>query len=436
MDFEKGRAVCVPALPPPAKTAAAMSQGSSPEGAAVLLNRYWGVLDPPTTELDDASGGRGVGGPLPSRRPRPESYREDAGATRGECVCGSGKANASAGGGLGAGQTAEGGKGGGGGGGGGVGVGVGPDGACHELAAAAESGWDFSSRWAGLASRGERMASFEAFPVGSVPVRGVGRRRGDSESSGSGGGGGGNGNGRDRDGVFCLCEMATTAVVPVDLNAFLHRAELNIARLHHALACCCPAGSSSLCASPLSSSSLSPLPRQGSVRDAPGSTLGSPREPAAAAAVAATTATAGGGGGVAQAEEEEVSASASSAKPEVPLPTIAIEAPALLGLNEMQRHYLARRRRHITSWSSSSSSLLEKLAREGEAEPSAVDDHDVGSDGGGTAEGSLVGWAGTALCREALLFMSAARARADAMEQTMWDGGSALWRDLLLPTGG
>ncbi|CAN0019612.1 unnamed protein product, partial [Hapterophycus canaliculatus] len=56
-----------------------------------------------------------VGGPLPSRPPRPESFREDAEAALGKCTCGDG----------------------------------GGDGICHELAAAAESGWDFSSRWAG-----------------------------------------------------------------------------------------------------------------------------------------------------------------------------------------------------------------------------------------------------------------------------------------------
>lgn len=39
------------------------------------------------------------------------------------------------------------------------------------------------------------------------------------------------------------------------------------------------------------------------------------------------------------------------------------------------------------------------------------------------------------LCRKAVLFATAARARAEAMEYTMWDESSGLWRDLLLPTG-
>lgn len=43
MNFERGRAVCVPALPPPRKTFDAMLHGVTLEGAAVLLNRYWYV---------------------------------------------------------------------------------------------------------------------------------------------------------------------------------------------------------------------------------------------------------------------------------------------------------------------------------------------------------------------------------------------------------
>lgn len=173
MDSERGRTIRVPHSP---------AESNNP-----VLNRYWGLLDPPATSepgddvtrTGNANLKGSVGGPLSSRPPRPESFREDAEAALGN----------------------DGGSG---------------DGICHELAAAAESGWDFSSRWAGFASRQGERADLPLPPGGE----GQGERRQRQDS---------------RKGAFRLCQSAATSVVPVDLNAFLHRAELNIARLHHAL---------------------------------------------------------------------------------------------------------------------------------------------------------------------------------------------------------
>eukprot|EP00903_Cladosiphon_okamuranus_P020327 g18650.t1 len=388
MDFERGRAVCVPVPPPPLATYdapmtvdprgknCATPTARQPEGAAVLLNRYWGALAPPAEEpvglgLDDSPGHdkKGVGGPLPGRPPRPESYREDAavalglfargvGGGRGDEGSGGRDSNAAAAAGVGGstGSCAE----------ELCGVHHHP-GVCHELAAAAESGWDFSSRWAGLCSRAARSGSGER-----------GGAAGHKEFSAR--------NGGDKGGdVFRLCETATTSVVPVDLNAFLHRAELNIARLHHALA----------------------------------EHRGSGMESAPAGAV------------------PEIGGQS----PPPPPP----QAPRLLSLDDIQRRFLSRRRGGgMSSWSSSSSSLVEKLSHQGDLGFATAADDDAApetdspraaSGGGGSDDPLSPGGESLPLSRQTMLFLAAARARAKAMEQTMWDGRSALWRDVLLPTG-
>lgn len=410
-------------------------------------------------------GGKDVGGPLPSRPPRPESYREDSLAESGQCACGRGSSSSGRGSSSGSGSGGCGGSnlaaaaaakgavqsqlptvagergldcGDEVGGEAAVGTGVrvgrpgvvevnlGRAGACHELAAAAESGWDFSSRWAGISSRrGDegRMAP-PPFPVG------------EGEESG--------GKKKKR---FCLCETATTSVVPVDLNCFLHRTELNVARLHHALDSC-GGGSSS------GSSGVG------------GDGSGYGRR-------------SGGGGGRGKAFP-----------------------PPLLTLDEIQRGFLLNRQQSTKgrwSWSScfnlattttttgnnntnkgrdadssaggartqaqalANASSNDKNSEGGDDDGGDVGDGDDGVAGGGYDDGSAVSperlmrasslssslpggigagrWVEAApaevlLCRKALLFSAAARARARAMEQTMWDPKSALWRDLLLPTGG
>lgn len=346
MDFERGRAVCVPAVSPLAKNASANSFGTPPEGGAVLLNRYWGALDPPE-ELNGTSGGKGVGGPLPSRPPRPESYREDtataaghlplekngwpgsaSAGTTGEVPCGDGGDGSS--------------------------VHQGPMGVCHELAAAAESGWDFSSRWGGTSFHARRSTACLRPP----------RREGAHEQGEREAGGG-------KAAVFSLLYMATTAVVPVDLNAFLHRMELNVARLHHALS--------------------------------------TPRVDAGAS-------DAGQQGG-----------------------------PSLLTLDEMQRVFLSR----PGGLSHSSNGLLEELVQQ-QQQQKGRSDAGTGSlfprnchaaagagagTGGGQAEPAFIEEGDRPLSQKTMLFCAAARARARAMEQTMWDEKLALWRDLLLPTG-
>ena len=417
MDFERGRAVCVPAPPPPPTTSDAMmspyhyphhhyhgrmtatatttTTTRQPEGAAVLLNRYWGALAPPAEEpvglgLDDSPGGgrKGVGGPLPSRPPRPESYREDAAAASGVCACGRG------GEGEGGGSedtpsvesvvptAVDGSTGSWGGEGGKVSPGGRVDrcyGMCHELAAAAESGWDFSSRWAGVCSRGTRSRGR------TKRVAAAGRKEFSGENDGVRAGGESNENDgkktKKEGGVFCLCESATTSVVPVDLNAFLHRAELNIARLHHALALA----------------------------------------------------------GRAKSEESEPDFEGAAAAPE------SGGQPPLLSLDQIQRRFLSHRRGGggglvRGSWSSSSSSLMEKLSHQGDVGFASAADEDAGDGGGGCGGGGdeplPAGGESLPLSRRTMLFLAAARARAKAIEQTMWDGGSALWRDVLLPTGG
>ncbi|CBJ29799.1 Trehalase N-terminal fragment, family GH37 [Ectocarpus siliculosus] len=73
MNFERGRAVCVPALPPPRKTFDAMLHGVTLEGAAVLLNRYWTIVSGLVAYVpEDEMRGRMVVGlcNLPSRAMR------------------------------------------------------------------------------------------------------------------------------------------------------------------------------------------------------------------------------------------------------------------------------------------------------------------------------------------------------------------------------
>ncbi|CAM9251232.1 unnamed protein product, partial [Hapterophycus canaliculatus] len=175
--------------------------------------------------------------------------------------------------------------------------------------------------------------------------------------------------------AFRLCQSATTSVVPVDLNAFLHRAELNIARLHHALD--------------------------------------------VTAAVLVDDADGGGARAAGEAVE------ANKVAPTTP-------QPPLLSLGELQRQLLLR--------------LRDDGGSEGE---------DIGGGEGGLAETKLtprqsemqsvslesggdepsVGGGKRPLCRKAVFFGAAARARAETMETTMWDKSSGLWRDLLLLTG-
>lgn len=412
MDFERGRAVCVPALPPPSQTSTAMSHGTTPEGAAVLLNRYWGALDPPTG-LDDAAGGKGVGGPLPLRPPRPESFREDMDAARGKCACGHASENA---------EDQEGGAekgii-------GGLPVGSGPNGACHELAAAAESGWDFSSRWAGIASRDERMLSGKgicptrvmATAAGAAAVAAaVAEAEADAEESGSDRatqeGKDKRHDAKDEEGEkeehkpFCLCEIATTSVVPVDLNSFLHRAELNIARLHHALA----GGpvSSYRATSLSSSSSCSSSENNDGVSCTPTTEPSSPAR-----------------------DGETMRGNPIAAHS---VPGTYAEYPPLLSLDEIQRQFLARKRLNAISWASSSATLIEKLKRQGKVDFAASADGESGADVHGSDGFGDEG--ARPLSRKAMLFAAAARSRSKAMEQTMWDGSSDLWRDVLLPTG-
>lgn len=330
MDFERGRAVCVPSVSPLAKNASANSFGTPPEGGVVLLNRYWGALDPPE-ELNGTSGGKGVGGPLPSRPPRPESYREDMATAAGYLPLEKNGTTGEV-------QYGDGG--------GGSSVHQGPMGICHELAAAAESGWDFSSRWGGTSFHASRPTAYLR-----PPPREGDREQGQREPFGG------------KAAAFSLLYTATTAVVPVDLNAFLHRMELNMARLHHALS----------------------TPHVDS--------------------------DAGQEGG-----------------------------PSLLTLNEMQRAFLSRPR----GLSHSSSGLLEKLVQQQRQQQNRKSDAGTGSlsprncdggGGGGQAEPAFFAQGARPLSRKTMLFCAAARARATAMEQTMWDDKLALWRDLLLPTG-
>ncbi|CAN0390563.1 unnamed protein product, partial [Ectocarpus sp. 12 AP-2014] len=337
MNFERGRAVCVPALPQPLKTFDAMLHGVTLEGAAVLLNRYWGALDPPPAAgVGDTAGGKGVTGPLLSRPPRPESFREDTEVSleqQHQCCCGGGNSYSDS-----AGIADH--------------EAAGLSGACHELAAAAESGWDFSSRWAGLSSRGRSASTAASSGDRDKSTSSMEGEDGEDEEEGD---------------AFRLSATATTSVVPVDLNAFLHRVELNIARLHHALA------------------------------------------------------------GHRTNREEP----ASSETPDDPTPPTM---PPLLSLDEIQRRFLSRRRGSMKSWSSMSSTLMEKLTRQGELEFGSEEADTTSPTASGGGDGGL-GLESRALSRKAMLFAAAARARAKAMEQTMWDGRSAFWRDLLLPTG-
>lgn len=348
-----------------------------------ILTAPRGALDPPPAAgVGDTAGGKGVTGPLLSRPPRPESFREDTEVSlqqRHQC-CGGGGGNDSAASDAVRRRKSSSGRedrdrpavtgdiaGGGGGGGGAVSgtpgavdsdsaavadqastAAAGHSGACHELAAAAESGWDFSSRWAGLSSR-NRSASTAASEDRDKSMSSV-EEDGEDEEEGE---------------AFRLCATATTSVVPVDLNAFLHRAELNIARLHHALA-----------------------GHRTNRKEAPSSET---------------------------AED------------------LTLPVPPLLSLDGIQRRFLSRRRCSMKSWSSMSSTLMEKLARQGELgfgseEADTTSPTASGGDGG-------LGLESRPLSRKAMLFAAAARARAKAMEQTMWDGRSAFWRDLLLPTG-
>ncbi|CAM9566394.1 unnamed protein product [Scytosiphon promiscuus] len=338
MDFGRGRAVHVPHSP------------DSPVDGPVL-NRYWGVLDPPSTRGpdDDATttenSSGAVGGPLLSRSPRPESYREDAEAALGKCACG---------------------------GGGGAGGGI-----CHELAAAAESGWDFSSRWAGVSSRDGKRETKPWLPEGE---NGVGRgarekqRQQQKEQQHRL-------EGRRR--TFCLCQSAATSVVPVDLNAFLHRAELNIARLHHVLH-------------------------------------------AAADETEHANGPRGRGTGQAVEGDEEPS--------ESPLPPLL----PLLSVREMQRQFLCRLRIDGGGGGGNTdgggSGLLEGKLVTREDEVQSVPGESSGGDNGVSDEPPVLGGS-RPLCGKTVLFAAAARTRAEAMEKTMWDEGSGLWRDLLLPTG-
>ncbi|CBJ33981.1 Trehalase C-terminal fragment, family GH37 [Ectocarpus siliculosus] len=232
---------------------------------------------------------------------------------------------------------------------------AGLSGACHELAAAAESGWDFSSRWAGLSSRGRSASTAASSEDRDKSTSSMEGEDGEDEEEG---------------GAFRLSATATTSVVPVDLNAFLHRAELNIARLHHALA-----GH--------------------------------------------------------RTNRKQASSSSETAVDPTPPPTM----PPLLSLNGIQRRFLSRRRCSMKSWSSMSSTLMEKLARQGELGFGSEEADTTSPTASGGSGGGGLGLESRPLSRKAMLFAAAARARAKAMEQTMWDGRSAFWRDLLLPTG-
>ncbi|CAM9636426.1 unnamed protein product, partial [Sphacelaria rigidula] len=250
----------------------------------------------------------------------------------------------------------------------------GPDGICHELAAAAESGWDFSSRW-GDGGRRDALAASAASAASYLVVL--------EEMEGGMGATGVAGGGSSEDESFCLCDTATTAVVPADLNAFMHRAELNIARLHHA--------------------------HHARTRE---NTNSSSRGRRSSSSASTTT----------------------NATPPPP--------PALLTLDEIQRRYLSRDRRVYGS--SSGFVTLDCLPPEivdrtysDDCESSS--EAGVGVTAGGFGLGSdvrAVVRSRGALCQKAMLLLAAARARAKAIEQTMWDDDQALWRDLLLPTGG
>lgn len=346
MDFERGRAVCVPAVSSIAKNASENSFRTPLEGGVVLLNRFWGALDPPK-ELNGTSGWKGVGGPLPSRPPRPESYREDMATAAGYLPLEKNGWTGS----TSAGTTGEVPYGDGGDGSNGH---QGPMGISHELAAAAESGWDFSSRWGGTSFHARR-------PTACLrpPLREGDREQEEREPIG------------EKAAAFSLLYTATTAVVPVDLNAFLHRMELNVARLHHALS--------------------TPL-------------------------VAASNAS--------NAEQRE--------------------GPSLLTLDEMQRAFLSYPQ-GLSHPLCHTRGLLEKLLQQqqqqqqkrrsdagtGSLSPRNCDDRGDRSQ----EEPAFVAEGDRPLSRKTMLFCAAARARARAMEQTMWDDESALWRDLLLPTG-
>ncbi len=78
-----------------------------------------------------------------------------------------------------------------------------------EIAAAAESGWDFSSRW----------------------FVGEGAEEG-GHVDGHGDGGGHAGGGGDMEGSAALRRTATSQIAPVDLNAILYRNEITLAELH------------------------------------------------------------------------------------------------------------------------------------------------------------------------------------------------------------
>lgn len=470
MDFEKGRAVCAP-VPPPTPTSptsgAPRCQAVARERAGVvLLNRYWGALEPPIVPgTDDATvgGGRGVSRPLPCRPPRPESYREDAAAARGICEPDGASRRTqprSGGGGSDCGDGAE-------------RVGVGPDGICHELAAAAESGWDFSSRWgdgggrdapAGSAASAASYLEYLEGMEGGLVATGVAGGGGEGDAAVGGGIGDesgrqgdwkedrNRGEGRDRapsagDESFSLCDTATTAFVPVDLNAFMHRAELNIARLHHAHHVASVAAASGCDAS--DEPEQHPLPGAAEVAGAHAATTARDdgHEDSGARSRENTKSSTRG---------RRCSSSDSTTTNATPPPP-----PALLTLDEIQRQYLSRDRRVYGS--SSGFVTLDRLPPEMvggvsvAAVPGGVDRGSSGSIGvrqdrdcsddseagvGGSAGGYGLGFdvravvrSRGALCQKAMLYLAAARARAKAIEQTMWDDERALWRDLVLPTG-
>ncbi|CAM9549185.1 unnamed protein product, partial [Choristocarpus tenellus] len=185
MDQNLGRAVEIPCVSPHSSL---RSPAPSP---IVVLNRYWG--GPSLTS-------RGM-----ALRPRPEAFREDAvtymdthvayhddqvnekNAEVGACGSGLGDRNAWK---------------------------VGVLGCCQELAAAAESGWDFSSRWLGPAAGASE---------GSVAGDNIEEGEGEGVKTSF------------RQKAFFLGDLRTTGIVPAELNSFLHRVELNMARLHHAL---------------------------------------------------------------------------------------------------------------------------------------------------------------------------------------------------------
>ncbi|CAM9594056.1 unnamed protein product [Phaeothamnion confervicola] len=101
---------------------------------------------------------------------------------------------------------------------------------CGELRAAAESGWDFSIRWIADGAAGGSSGG-DAKPT--------------ANSQGGGGRGGGGGSESDNTyspggagpfGPFSLSATKTRSFVPADLNAILYRMEINVARMHAAVA--------------------------------------------------------------------------------------------------------------------------------------------------------------------------------------------------------